>query len=119
LPQRDCYVNVLRDATSVDSLDPCGVYFGTTGGQVYVSPALMENYSSWAAEPSSLLSEQTREFLTRLGSIAEPITYSLSNEGMGPLHEVHIPKNLALMAIAGLSGETNQPPTVGIVRTTI
>ncbi len=37
LPQRDCYVNVLRDAMSVDSLDPCGIYFGTTGGQIYVS----------------------------------------------------------------------------------
>jgi photosystem II stability/assembly factor-like uncharacterized protein len=37
LPQRHCYVNVLRDAMSVDSLDPCGVYFGTTGGQVYAS----------------------------------------------------------------------------------
>ena len=38
LPQRNCYVNVLRDAMAVDSLDACGVYFGTTGGQVYVSP---------------------------------------------------------------------------------
>jgi photosystem II stability/assembly factor-like uncharacterized protein len=38
LPQRDCYVNVLRDAMAVDSLDPCGIYVGTTGGQVYVSP---------------------------------------------------------------------------------
>lgn len=37
LPQRDCYVNVLRDAMAVDSLDPCGLYFGTTGGQVYAS----------------------------------------------------------------------------------
>ncbi len=37
LPQRDCYVNVLRDAMAVDALDPCGVYFGTTGGQVYAS----------------------------------------------------------------------------------
>ena len=37
LPQKDCYVNVLRDAMAVDSLDSCGVYFGTTGGQVYVS----------------------------------------------------------------------------------
>jgi photosystem II stability/assembly factor-like uncharacterized protein len=37
LPQKDCYVNVLRDAMAVDSLDPCGVYFGTTGGQVYAS----------------------------------------------------------------------------------
>ncbi len=38
LPQSDCYVNVLRDAMAVDSMDPCGVYFGTTGGQVYASP---------------------------------------------------------------------------------
>ena len=37
LPQRNCYVNVLRDAMAVDSLEPCGVYFGTTGGQVYAS----------------------------------------------------------------------------------
>jgi photosystem II stability/assembly factor-like uncharacterized protein len=38
LPQANCYVNVLRDAMAVDSLDSCGIYFGTTGGQVYVSP---------------------------------------------------------------------------------
>ena len=37
LPQSDCYVNVLRDSMAVDSLDPCGIYFGTTGGQVYAS----------------------------------------------------------------------------------
>ena len=37
LPQRYCYVNVLRDAMAVDALDPCGVYFGTSGGQVYGS----------------------------------------------------------------------------------
>jgi len=45
LPQRDCYVNVLRDAMAVDALDPCGVYFGTTGGQVYASPG---GGDSWA-----------------------------------------------------------------------
>ncbi len=38
LPQENCYVNVLRDAMAVDKLDACGVYFGTTGGQVFVSP---------------------------------------------------------------------------------
>jgi photosystem II stability/assembly factor-like uncharacterized protein len=37
LPQQDCYVNVLRDAMAVDSVDECGIYFGTTGGQVYAS----------------------------------------------------------------------------------
>lgn len=37
LPQKDCYVNILRSALAVDNLDPCGIYFGTTGGQVYAS----------------------------------------------------------------------------------
>jgi photosystem II stability/assembly factor-like uncharacterized protein len=46
LPQENCYVNVLRDAMCVDSLDPCGVYFGTTGGQVYGSP---DGGDSWSA----------------------------------------------------------------------
>lgn len=45
LPQENCYVNVLRDATSIDQLDPCGIYFGTTGGQVYVSPDSGDNWS--------------------------------------------------------------------------
>ncbi len=38
LPQGNCYVNILRDAMAVDTLDKCGIYFGTTGGQVYCSP---------------------------------------------------------------------------------
>src|ERR1700748_3357417 len=46
LPQGDCYVNVLRDAMAVDTLDSCGVYFGTTGGQVYVSPGARANWSA-------------------------------------------------------------------------
>jgi photosystem II stability/assembly factor-like uncharacterized protein len=37
LPQEHCYVDILRDAMAVDSLDECGIYFGTTGGQVYAS----------------------------------------------------------------------------------
>ena len=46
LPQKDCYVNVLRDAMAVDSLDSCGIYFGTTGGQVYVSPDGGDNWTT-------------------------------------------------------------------------
>jgi len=46
LPQKDCYVNVLRDAMAVDSLDSCGIYFGTTGGQVYASS---DGGDSWNA----------------------------------------------------------------------
>ncbi len=46
LPQKDCYVNVLRNALAVDSLDSCGIYFGTTGGQVYASA---DSGDSWSA----------------------------------------------------------------------
>jgi photosystem II stability/assembly factor-like uncharacterized protein len=46
LPQKDCYVNVLRDAMTIDQLDPCGVYFGTSGGQVYASA---DDGDSWNA----------------------------------------------------------------------
>ena len=45
LPEKNCYVNVLRDAMAVDNLDSCGVYFGTTGGQVYCSS---DSGDSWA-----------------------------------------------------------------------
>jgi photosystem II stability/assembly factor-like uncharacterized protein len=46
LPQKDCYVNVLRDAMAVDGMDPCGIYFGTSGGQVYASA---DDGNSWNA----------------------------------------------------------------------
>ena len=51
LPQKDCYVNVLRDAMAVDSLDACGIYFGTTGGQVYCSP---DGGDTWEAIAQTL-----------------------------------------------------------------
>ncbi len=51
LPQSNCYHNVLRDAMAVDKLDPCGVYFGTTGGQVYASA---NNGDDWAPIASDL-----------------------------------------------------------------
>jgi hypothetical protein len=88
-------------------------------GQVYVSPALMENYKSWVSEPNTLISEQTREILSRLTVISEPVTYSLSNEGMGPLHQLRVPKNLLLMAVAGISGEVNSSPMINNERATI
>jgi len=46
LPQRNCYVNVLRDAMAIDTMDECGIYFGTTGGQIYCSP---DGGDSWKA----------------------------------------------------------------------
>jgi photosystem II stability/assembly factor-like uncharacterized protein len=60
LPQRDCYVNVLRDAMAVDSLDSCGVYFGTTGGQVYVSADAGDNWSPIVRDLPSVLSVEVQ-----------------------------------------------------------
>ena len=88
-------------------------------GQLYISPSLMEGYKVWAEQSSTFVSDQTRAFLMKASVVAQPITYSLSNEGLGPLHEIHIPKNLVLMAVAGISGETNPPPTVQNERTAI
>ncbi len=51
LPQQDCYHNVLRDAMAVDALEPCGIYIGTTGGQVYASA---DSGDSWMPIASDL-----------------------------------------------------------------
>ena len=80
--------------------------------QVYVSPALMKSYNSWADQPSALVSDQLREFLSRMAFVAQPITYSLSSDGLGTIHELHVPKNLVLIAVAGISAESNPPPLV-------
>jgi photosystem II stability/assembly factor-like uncharacterized protein len=56
LPQEDCYVNILRDAMSIDTLDSCGVYFGTTGGQVYGSFDSGDNWSAIVSNLPSVLS---------------------------------------------------------------
>lgn len=81
-----------------------------TQGQLYISPALMESFKGWAESPNTHVGDDTRAFLTRLSAVPQPITYSLSNEGFGPFHELRIPKNLILMAVAALSGEANPPP---------
>jgi hypothetical protein len=60
LPQRDCYVNVLRDAMDVDDLDECGIYFGTTGGQVYVSADSGDTWTPVARDLPSVLSVEVQ-----------------------------------------------------------
>jgi len=56
LPQSDCYVNVLRDAMAVDSLDKCGIYFGTTGGQVYASADAGDTWNAVVRDLPAVLS---------------------------------------------------------------
>ncbi|MCX6605459.1 MAG: exo-alpha-sialidase [Acidobacteria bacterium] len=60
LPQSDCYVNVLRDAMAADSLDSCGIYFGTTGGQVYASSDAGDNWTAIARDLPPVLSVEVQ-----------------------------------------------------------
>jgi photosystem II stability/assembly factor-like uncharacterized protein len=60
LPQHHCYVNVLRDAMAVDSLDPCGVYFGTTGGQVYASADAGDRWAPIVRDLPAVLSVEVQ-----------------------------------------------------------
>ncbi len=60
LPQSDCYVNVLRNAMCVDQLDPCGIYFGTTGGQVYGSSDSGDNWTPIVRDLPAVLSVEVQ-----------------------------------------------------------
>ena len=60
LPQSNCYVNVLRDAMAVDSMDSCGVYFGTTGGQVYASKDAGDSWNAIVHDLPAVLSVEVQ-----------------------------------------------------------
>jgi photosystem II stability/assembly factor-like uncharacterized protein len=60
LPQSDCYVNVLREAMAVDALDACGVYFGTTGGQVYASADAGDKWAAIVRDLPAVLSVEVQ-----------------------------------------------------------
>jgi hypothetical protein len=60
LPQQDCYVNVLRSAMAVDSMDECGIYFGTTGGQVYASPDAGDHWQPIVRDLPAVLSVEVQ-----------------------------------------------------------
>ncbi len=60
LPQQDCYVNVLRSAMAIDTLDSCGVYFGTTGGQVYASADSGDHWSPIVRDLPAVLSVEVQ-----------------------------------------------------------
>ena len=60
LPQSDCYVNILRDAMSVDALDSCGIYFGTTGGQIYASADAGDSWAPIVRDLPAVLSVEAQ-----------------------------------------------------------
>jgi hypothetical protein len=60
LPQSNCYVNILRDALAVDSLDSPGIYFGTTGGQVYASADAGDSWNAIVHDLPAVLSVEVQ-----------------------------------------------------------
>jgi hypothetical protein len=60
LPQENSYGNVLRSALAVDELDPCGVYFGTTGGALYASSDSGDRWTAVVRELPAILSVEVQ-----------------------------------------------------------
>jgi hypothetical protein len=81
-----------------------------TLGQIYVSPALMEGYQDGVRKQAATLDPAMRDFLLGLDPTAGAITYALSSDGLGTQHELHLPKNLILAMVAGVSSATKNPP---------
>ena len=74
-----------------------------TLGEVYVSPVLMEGYQEQIGKQAASMDQTMRDFLLKLSPKASAITYTLSHDGLGSLHELHLPKNLILAMVAGTS----------------
>src|SRR5437773_662753 len=79
-------------------------------GQIYISPALMEAYQQDLHKQAATMDPAMRDFLMKLTPESGAITYALSNDGLGSLHELHLPKNLIITAVAGISSTTKNPP---------
>jgi hypothetical protein len=81
-----------------------------TQGQFYVAPSVMNGYNDMMRNPAMPLDVAMREFVGKLNPAPAAISYALTNDGFGPLHELHLPKNLVLMMVAGVSATTNRTP---------
>ena len=81
-----------------------------TLGQIYVSPAMMEGYQDEVRKQAATLDATMRDFLLGLDPTAGAITYALSSDGLGTQHEMHLPKNLIIAMVAGISSATKNPP---------
>ncbi len=74
-----------------------------TLGEVYVSPALMESFQETLKKQAGTMDAAMRDFLLQLSPASSAITYALSHDGLGAVHEVHLPKNLILAMVASTS----------------
>lgn len=79
-------------------------------GLAYVAPSVMGAYSDMARNPKMPMAAAMRDFMARLNPAPAAISYALSNDGFGPMHELHLPKNLVLMMVGGFSEGYSQSP---------
>ena len=97
-----------------------------TLGQIYVSPALMDSYREQLKKQAPKMDTALRDLLMSLSPAPQAISYSLSNEGFGQLHELHLPKDLVIAMVANTSAtmsafkegspETNEMMAIGLLR---
>jgi hypothetical protein len=92
-------------------------------GQVYVGPDMMEAYNPFGLRINHPVNDRMSDFLARLSPLIEPTTYALSNDGAGPLHELHIPRNLlqwmigsSLAGFEEASSRVNEAAGQGLLR---
>jgi hypothetical protein len=78
-------------------------------GQVYVAPSLVEQYSSLMIM-GGRRAERFGDALARINPVIDPLTYSLTNDGLGPLHELHVPKNLLQMLVVNTARANEEAP---------
>jgi hypothetical protein len=81
-------------------------------GHTYVSPAFMERNRFFASSEAASMSDQLRDFLALVNPTPQPVTYAMSNEGIGPLHELHIPKDVLLLMVAAMSTNVAASPLI-------
>jgi hypothetical protein len=78
-----------------------------TLGEFYVSPAMMEGYQEQVRKQAGTMDQAMRDFLMQMSPANGAITYALSHDGLGSVHELHLPKNLILAMVAGTSATMN------------
>lgn len=94
-------------------------------GQLYLAPDLVERYFPLAMA-GTRGEEELRNFLYRLSPVIDPLSYALTNDGLGPLHELHVPKNMVTLLVAGMARDEAESPLLahestakGVLRTLV
>src|SRR5688572_314377 len=71
-------------------------------GQVFVNADLVERFVFMGKNKPQAAAPDNQP--------VEPLTYMLSNEGLGPIHEAHVPRSFVQMVVAGMTTKANESP---------